>query len=205
MKKPQQSVRVSALDDIGNPDAPPGSQPWARWFVDRAKKRRNDMKSDAKALVEIIDELDQFEAWRPLGYASAGMLYELEVGLLPEELDRLRKAKAGDTVEVALAKRGRPKKGEEKGDAITLKRGSTGGPYLVARLARDFPEIKARLDAGEFKSVRAAALEAGIVVPSFLCPDDPVKAARRIKKRFQGDALRIFQAELKKPAGHGGK
>ena len=36
-----------------------------------------------------------------------------------------------------LGKRGRPKKGEEKGDDITLKRGSTGRAYILARLDRD--------------------------------------------------------------------
>lgn len=35
---------------------------------------------------------------------------------------------------VRLGKRGRPKKGEEKGDDITLTRGSTGRAYILARL-----------------------------------------------------------------------
>lgn len=35
--------------------------------------------------------------------------------------------------------------------------------YLTARIARDKPEILERMKAGEFKSVRAAAIEAGIV------------------------------------------
>jgi hypothetical protein len=49
----------------------------------------------------------------------------------------------------------------------TLQRGSTNSTYLTARLKRDAPEIAERLAAGEFRSVRAAAIEAGIVkVPS---------------------------------------
>ncbi len=34
--------------------------------------------------------------------------------------------------------------------------------YLTRRIARDNPEILERMKAGEFKSVRAAAIEAGI-------------------------------------------
>ena len=37
--------------------------------------------------------------------------------------------------------------------------------YLAARIARDHPDIQARIGQGEFKSVRAAAVAAGIVKP----------------------------------------
>jgi hypothetical protein len=43
-----------------------------------------------------------------------------------------------------------------------LVRGETSSS-LTARIARDRPDILARMKAGEFKSVRAAAKEAGIV------------------------------------------
>ena len=44
-------------------------------------------------------------------------------------------------------------------------RGSTDPEYLAARIARDHPDIQARISQGEFKSVRAAAVAAGIVKP----------------------------------------
>ena len=71
-------------------------------------------------------------------------------------------------------------------------------PYLRARLRRDRPDIADRLDAGEFTSVRAAALEAGIVDPTFSCPTDPVKAAIRIRRHFAGDRLAALIEELQK-------
>jgi len=37
--------------------------------------------------------------------------------------------------------------------------------YLAARIARDAPEVHERMKAGEFPSVRAAAIEAGVVKP----------------------------------------
>ena len=50
-----------------------------------------------------------------------------------------------------------------------------GAPYLAARIKRDRPDIAARVKAGEFKSMRAAAIEAGIIKPP--TPLDKLKAA----------------------------
>lgn len=75
---------------------------------------------------------------------------------------------------------------------------STGGndaDYLTARIARDHPEIHGRMKAGEYKSVRAAALEAGIVKPTFTCPVDVERAACLIAKHF-GRADRIELVRL---------
>lgn len=74
---------------------------------------------------------------------------------------------------VQLGKRGAPKgnqnakkdRDENKGSGATFVQGGIGrgSAYLAARLRRDSPEIFARLERGEFKSVRAAAKAAGIV------------------------------------------
>ncbi len=53
-----------------------------------------------------------------------------------------------------------------RGDNITsepTKRG-TAADYLTVRIARDLTDILERMKAGESKSVRKAALEAGIVI-----------------------------------------
>jgi hypothetical protein len=60
---------------------------------------------------------------------------------------------------------------------------------LTARIARDFPDILERMKEGEFKSVRAAAMEAGIRKPTATIPLDPEGAARLIREHSQGDAL----------------
>lgn len=41
--------------------------------------------------------------------------------------------------------------------------GGTSATYLAARIKRSHPEIAARVEAGEFKSMRAAAIAAGII------------------------------------------
>jgi len=68
-----------------------------------------------------------------------------------------------------ILKRGRPLcyHGNIKADNTsesTPSRGNTS-KYLAARLARDYPEVVEQVKAGEFPSVRAAAVAAGIVKP----------------------------------------
>ena len=73
---------------------------------------------------------------------------------------------------------GRPRADEEKGTKqVPLSKG--GNDRLAARLKRDHPAIAARVANGEFKSIRAAALEAGIVKPMRSVPVDTPDAAIR--------------------------
>jgi hypothetical protein len=72
---------------------------------------------------------------------------------------------------------------------------------LTARIARDRPDILERMKAGEFKSVRQAALEAGLITPEFSIPIEPQGAARRILNRFSGEPLRELVRILANHAG----
>ena len=66
-----------------------------------------------------------------------------------------------------------------------LSQGSSNTYYLAARLKRDHPEIAARVANGEFKSIRAAALEAGIVKPMrSIQVDTPEAAIRALLRVF---------------------
>lgn len=70
--------------------------------------------------------------------------------------------------------------------------GSNNAEYLTARIVRDRPDILERMKRGEFRSIRAAAIEAGIVKPEFHCPFDPTGASRAIRGHFQGDDLKTL-------------
>jgi hypothetical protein len=65
-----------------------------------------------------------------------------------------------------------PHGGDRRSTKKLVKKLKSKGPtneYIAARINRDHPEIAARMRAGEFRSVRAAAIAAGIVkVPSAL-------------------------------------
>jgi hypothetical protein len=62
---------------------------------------------------------------------------------------------------------GRPRKDATNFDTNikVLTQGGTSREYLLARLARDYPHIFVRFQAGEFRSVHAAAQAAGLVKP----------------------------------------
>ena len=64
-----------------------------------------------------------------------------------------------------LAGHGEIGNGREGRVDVVNSTGGNGADYLTARIARDRPDILERMKAGEFKSVRRAAIEAGIVKP----------------------------------------
>jgi len=71
--------------------------------------------------------------------------------------------------------------------------GGTRAEYLMRRVARDRPDILDRAAAGEFRSVRAAALEAGIAPRTqSIRMDDPESAARTIRKHMDPDTRRAL-------------
>jgi hypothetical protein len=79
-----------------------------------------------------------------------------------------------------------------KGDGVTFGREPRGNAqsYLLRRLARDHEGIFNAFEAGEFPSVRQAALAAGIVTDRRLTlPDDPEKAAALLATRFEATYL----------------
>jgi len=75
-------------------------------------------------------------------------------------------------------------------DRTSTARGETQS-YLLRRLARDAPEILERVKAGEFKSARAAAIEAGIIrpVPTVRLVDDPQRVADAIRRHLSPEQI----------------
>lgn len=112
----------------------------------------------------------------------------------PVPLDKAVKAEAARRMQESetLSEHG----GDRKSDAarnqvdnvnLISAKGGNSADYLAARIKRDRPDIAARVEAGEFRSMRAAALEAGIVKPP--CP---VKAAKRAVEKMDEDQLAEF-------------
>jgi len=93
----------------------------------------------------------------------------------------------------------------EQGDNITLLERGTSQSYLLRRIARDCPELLNQIGKGKtYKSVRAAAIKAGIVkdVPTVRMTD-PTKAAESIVQRVGVEfatQLAIQLADLTKQA-----
>jgi hypothetical protein len=72
------------------------------------------------------------------------------------------KARAATPKEAPTRKDNPGGRGKTRANGTSLSRGSNNADYLTARIARDRPDVLERMKAGEFKSVRAAAVEAGI-------------------------------------------
>lgn len=160
------SVHVSALDEIGDRDAPVGSKPWALWVVGQAKLQREELERDASALRRLIGKMQKHEAWKALGVPSFDMLCTTQLRLSADEVSAVLKARKGQTVGAVLRRVGRPKAGEENDSNRSISAGA-GPAYLAARLRRDHPD--AVFDESVRGSVRQAAIAAGIVkVPSVI-------------------------------------
>ena len=99
---------------------------------------------------------------------------------------KLAEAKAlGD-----LPKKGELGNGRRCDNSTPTQRGSTSATYLLRPLARDFPDILKAYEDGKFRSVRAAAIAAGIIkVPT------PLDKARKAVAKLSGDEWRQLSAE----------
>ncbi|MCY4437049.1 MAG: hypothetical protein OXE05_06915 [Chloroflexi bacterium] len=77
--------------------------------------------------------------------------------------------------------------------------GSTGATYLITRISRDRPDILERMKNGEFKSVAAAAREAGVLKPrpkSVALLGNPKRVAANIKKHYTPEQVRALKDAL---------
>ena len=91
-------------------------------------------------------------------------------GITPEKIrvqDQLALAKGKGELKEWSGTKGNKNAAKEKNGVDNVNsvppKGGNASSYLARRLARDHPEIHAKLEAGEFKSVRAAAREVGMV------------------------------------------
>jgi hypothetical protein len=77
--------------------------------------------------------------------------------------DEAHAAAVAERAQQAQAIGGHGGKREQGVKHTSGQRGSGVALYLTARIARDRPDVLARMRRGEFRSVRQAAIEAGII------------------------------------------
>jgi len=105
----------------------------------------------------------------------------------------------------AIGKHGGDRRSENAPKPESPTKGGNGVDYLVARLKRDHPELLEEIGQGKrFPSVRAAALEAGIIKPSMqLSVTTPEKLADDLRKRlpeeFWAQFVAVVQPEAVQP------
>lgn len=173
---------VSVLFDVGDINAPKGSLAWIKAVHELAKAALNDASTVREHVEARIAALREGNRYQQLIDASGRpfMFWETfcttrqphGLGYSSDAIDAIIAERKSLTVQQRaeeprpLAEHRRPTNEERasKGDSITFTKGRGTDPdYLTARIARDRPDILERMQAGEYASTRAAALDAGIV------------------------------------------
>jgi hypothetical protein len=151
----------------------PSSVDYAWQLTDKIRRLYETKELTIQQWEQVLEDAERYRIYervpedRPYGNLNA--LLEAEIGHTDEDVRRqlLTHQEAG-----RMGGRG------NKAGSDTTSFGRDA-EYLTARIARDRPDILEDMQAGKYKSVRAAALEAGIVRPRFTVPADDVRAIAR--------------------------
>lgn len=192
-----------------------GSPVWMRATINVVGNSIREGNADCSYLARLLPELRRYATehaldwWRDLVEPEASGMprafvehLERGVALLRSEgrdgaitRDEAHAASVAQQAQQAVAMRapGRPEKASGKGAYSTfIKRGETSAAHLTARIARDRPDILDRMKRGEFRSVRQAAIEAGIIDPARQIEAQATRAVRRLDR----EALLRLRAEV---------
>jgi hypothetical protein len=173
---------LTSLNAHGDLSAPPGSRPWAIAVRRELQSAIHDRESDTLTLKRFLRLMEEHEGYKALTDARGETFrsyrafcearHPIGLGYDPEMLqlviDERKAAQARASTAGPLAAHGEIGNGRSR-DSVSISNGKRDADYLTARIARDRPDILERMKAGEYKSVRAAAIDAGIVkVPTTL-------------------------------------
>jgi hypothetical protein len=176
----------------------PGSIDWCWQQIDALKSAWDGKLTSEERWIHRLRKLEAYEAWAKVPpekpYGSLEALLKAEIGVDVQESVAIVKTRA--LAAKSLAKHGELGRGGDRVDVINSIQGGTSADYLTARIARDRPDILARMKAGAFSSVRQAAKEAGIVNERLSVPADPIRAAQYLKRRFTKTEFAALKKEL---------
>ena len=203
---------ASVIIDSGEPSPTdrPSYIPKDKWRSLMSVKRdflAVNIQHDCRCLIEFIE--DAKEMWQELGFKSSEDMirngYELdpqEVKLAVEWLkikDPNYKIPYVDVIAFAKANPLREGPGgmNQYSDYYNVKNQKppvgNSRSYLLRRLARDHPEALDKIESGEFKSARQAAIAYGIVKPT-----TPIMIVRRNIKKLSKEELHVVKDEIEK-------
>ena len=199
------------LDELGDGDAPIGSKSWALWLSNEIRKTYYDKQQTGERLRSLIETFKIQQAWQVFGFLTWEAYCEKRLQLAAQDLD----AEARDRVK-RFAENATPLNGHEYGNGMAgpgrgnktddnynvFSGNGTDSEYLTARIARDRPDILERMKAGEYRSVRSAAIDAGIIDPEktkrYQLPTDPTKAGKYLAERVDAEwMLACYDAFMK--------
>lgn len=188
------------------PEEPALELPRERWrslAIARRQWARIDLPFDCRLLRIVVDEAPLLA--EELGLESGDRFLteylSLDLDLVGRVLGWLEREQPTEAVPLDLVDKataamatplaahgeiGNGRADESRGDNVTSTDRGNSQPYLLRRLARDRPDILERVQSGEIRSARAAAIEAGIIkpVPTVRLVNNPVITAAAIVERM---------------------
>lgn len=199
----------SEVDDPGDVQAEPGSKAWALGVRGQLRNLLHDAKADAQALADWMNLMDRHQGYRQLHGRDGRPFRSFEafciapspfgLGYEKRAIDRIvterREMSVKERAEqLPAASSEHVGRGHRTKDLIPMY--GEDSNYLTRRLLRDHPEIAARMKDGEFRSVNAAALEAGIIPRRVkVRVDDPDSVARTLRRHMKpADLQRLREA-----------
>jgi len=197
------NVRSYLLDELGDADAPIGSRSWCLYTANEIRKMLYDKQQLGARLHNYVSAFQERQGWQELGFLTWEDFCVKRLQVRADEVAAAAAAQIAAIAEKAIPLNGHG--GNRQGNNYNLDIPSIRGDspeYLTARIARDRPDILERMKAGEYKSVRSAAIDAGIVDPDktkrYSLPTDPAAAARYLLARVDAGWVATFVEELVK-------
>ena len=196
--------------DIASMEGPrilkdPGSVEWSWQTVSALQHMWQSLHLNYAHYMTILSEAEEYRIWEiippdtPYG-TKENMLQHVEIG---DSKDAQKRMKVQTLAAQATALQRVGANQHEVGGATghpLLKKGSHNSDYLLARIARDRPDILERVKAGEFDSVRAAAREAGIIAmrpkKTVTLSDDVARVADVLRSHYGSEQLRQIVERL---------
>jgi hypothetical protein len=190
--------RGCVMSERGDLRAAPGSAPWAAAVRLKILSQYHALTDTKNALRDWVQGFRKHEAWLALGFSSWEDFCQ---GPNPRGLGLQAEVITAEIHRRELLKHGGDRRSPTANqlDNINLK-GGTQAAYLRARLQRDAPDVLRQLDRGEFRSVRQAAMAAGILkpIPPLIRAQNAFRRLSVLERQefrdwldMGGDALRI--------------
>lgn len=214
-------MKRTVLDELGNPDAKPGTHDWTIAVRRDVSCQFREAETQVGIIQMLLKSLRKHQAWKsvtqpdgttfgsfehfcetPFGEGGLGIDPDVVIKII-EEKDRSRfvsdvKAEMAETARQEAHIRpgpGRPKEQENHSNG-KVSGGGNNQPYLLRRLARIDEKAGSdwvsQWERGAFPSVRQAAIAAGIVkVPT------PLDVAKKAIEKLSDEAFNEFLLWLK--------
>lgn len=180
----------------------PDSEEYAYQLVGLLETYAESLQTTLQEWDEIVEKAKAQSVHERLGYDSFDALLEDRIGHTNAEIrdgirERTQRAAERSNSDMREQEDGRPKK-RDNYNASSEDRG-TDSSYLADRIDRDHPEVHEKMKAGEYRSVRQAAIDAGIIEDrtrvSFYA-DDPERACKNIFKHMVREDIKQLHSRL---------